>query len=288
MLQLTRYTRLMHGPPRSEDLLPSTAPEGPLRALHVLETLAGLEQPASLATIAATTRLPKSKAYRTLRSLQEYGFIDHLGHSGYRLGSRSVALASLIGPRPALLRAALPMLNRLALVAGETSSLHLRSGAHRVLVLGAESRSQSVRRPVMIGERAPLTSGCSGTAILAHLPTPEARQILRSRPRHERRPSPSQLSRIRSDGYALSFSDNHVGIHGIAAPLLDPADRYPLGSVAVAGADHRLPAAALRDLAHPLKATCKELAPQLARVLGPNSSERLDALDVTIQDLLEA
>ncbi len=223
-------------------------------------------------TIAATTRLPKSKAYRTLRSLQEYGFIDHLGHSGYRLGSRSVALASLIGPRPALLRAALPMLNRLP------------STRRRDVVAAPAQRRSSGPRPRRGSSEA---SPFAGSVMYrrtspAHLrlqrhchprppPTPgrRDRSFVAGR-RHERRPSPAQLSRIRSDGYALSFSDNHVGIHGIAAPLLDPADRYPLGSVAVAGADHRLPAAGpSRSGPTLLKATCKELAPQLARVLGP-------------------
>jgi IclR family transcriptional regulator, acetate operon repressor len=34
-------------------------------------------------------------------------------------------------------------------------------------------------------------------------------------------------------------------------------------------------------------ATCSELAPRLATVLGPNSSVRLESLDVTIQHFLD-
>jgi IclR family acetate operon transcriptional repressor len=259
-----------------------------LRALQVLEALAGMEQPASLAEVAEITRLPTTKAYRSLRALQDHGFVDHLGHRGYRLGSRSVALASLIGPRPALLRAAQPLLNRLASFARETTSLHLRSGTHRVLVIGAEARDQALRSSFTVGERAPLTSGCSGTVILAYLPVAEARTITASRPRREKRPSTKLLEDIRTDGYGMSFSDNHVGVNGVAAPLLDPADGYPLGSVAIAGAERRLPEVKLKELVRPLKATCRELAPHLARMLGPNSSERLASLDVTIQDVLGA
>lgn len=87
-------------------------PHGPMRTLHVLEALAGMEQPASLSTIATSMNLTKSKAYRALRALQDQGFIDHAGRSGYRLGSRSIALASLIGPRRAVLRTARPVLAR--------------------------------------------------------------------------------------------------------------------------------------------------------------------------------
>ncbi len=261
--------------------------DGSVRALRVLEVLAGMEQPAGLPAIASAANLSRTKAYRALRSLEEQRFIDHIGHSGYRLGARSVALAALIGLRPALLRAARPILNRLAVVAGETASLHLRSGDHRVLVLGAEPRGPARREGAVIGERAPLTSGCSGTAMLAHLPPVELADIASHLHRRRRRQSATHLARIRVDGYALSFSDNHSGINGIAAPLQDPSDGYPLGSIAIAGAEARLPESALRALARPLRASCKELAPQLARELGPSASQRLAALDVTIQGLLD-
>ena len=265
---------------------PEAVPDGIVRTLRVLEVLAGLEQPASLPAIASAANLPRTKTYRALRALEDQHFIDHIGHSGYRLGARSVALAALIGLRPALLRAARPILNRLAAIAGESASLHLRSADHRVLVLAAEPRIERHGRAT-IGERAPLTSGCSGTAILAHLPPGELRRISRNRSSRQQRQTALTLTHIRTDGYALSFSDNHSGINGIAAALLDPFDGYPLGSIAIAGAATRLSGSALRQLARPLRASCKELAPQLARELGPNSEQRLAALDVTIQGLLD-
>lgn len=261
--------------------------DGPLRTMRVLEGLAGMEQPANLDVIAAATGLTKSKTYRALRFLQEAGFVDHVGRAGYRVGSRALAMATLIGPRPALLSAARSVMRWLADVSSESATLHLRSGSYRVLVVGAEAHGQPVSGAFRIGERAPLTSGCSGTAILAHLPPDEALEVLRTRPRRERRPTAVQLAHIREAGYALSFSDNHVGLNGIGAPLLAPVDRYPLGSVTIAGVEDRLPEATLRKLSEPLKLACKRLAPKLATMLGPNSSQRLTALDVTIQELLD-
>jgi len=264
-------------------------PDSALRAMRVLEALAGMEQPAGLLTIAAAVNLSKTRAYRVLRSLQDHGYVDHADRNGYRIGSRSLALASLIGPRPALLQRARPVLAKLVGVASESATLHLRSGAHRVLVLGVEAHNNVLHRSVMVGERAPLTSGCSGTTILAHLPSAEADEIIKVHTKPKQRPALSALlHQTRDDGVALSFSSNHVGLNGIAAPLLDPEDGYPLGSVAIAGAEQRLPEAALRRLARPLSAACAELAPRLATVLGPNSSVRLESLDVTIQDFLEA
>ncbi|MGI8677463.1 MAG: IclR family transcriptional regulator [Jatrophihabitans sp.] len=259
---------------------------GPLRALQVLETLAGMEQPASLESVAFAMDLPQSKAYRALRSLQAQGYVDHLGRSGYRLGSRAVALASLIGPRPDLLQAARPVISRLSAITSESAALHLRSGAHRVLVLGIESRTRPLGSAVLPGERAPLTTGCSGTAILAYLPAKEATEVINSRP-PDQRPTAAALRRIRRDGYALSFSGNHLGLNGIAAPLLDPTDGYPLGSIAIAGDATRLAEPGLRELVQPLSAACAQLAPRLATMLGPNSSQRLVALDVAVQHVVE-
>lgn len=57
--------------------------------------------------------------------------------------------------------------------------------------------------------------------------------------------------------------------------------------MSIGGSEARLPEATLRQVSVPLRRACKKLAPQLARMLGPNSSERLVALDVTIQDFLD-
>lgn len=50
--------------------------DGLVRALRVLETLAGMRQPASLPAITARTGLSKTKAYRVLRILQDGGYVD--------------------------------------------------------------------------------------------------------------------------------------------------------------------------------------------------------------------
>lgn len=155
-------------------------------------------------------------------------------------------------------------------------------------MLGAEPANSAMRRMVRVGERAPLTNGCSGTSILAYLPEPEAREIIKVHTKPAKRSSvASQLDRIRHDGYAVSFSANHAGLNGISAALLDPEDALPLASIAIAGADRQLPATRLRKLAGPLRAAASDLAPKLAVVLGPNSSMRTESLNVTIQDFLE-
>ena len=223
---------------------------------------------------------------RTLRALQDQGYVDRIGKQGYRIGARSLALSLLVGPRPGFLHVARPILRWLADVTQESATLFLRSGGDRILVLGARPPDASLAYELPpIGERAPLETGASGLAILAHLPHQEITEVLAAR--SGRKPTPARLDEIRDDGYAMSFSGNRPGANGVAAPILDPADRYPLGSIAVAGASRRVPERTLRAHAEPLRRACAQLAPQLATMVGSHASERQATLDVTIAELTD-
>jgi DNA-binding IclR family transcriptional regulator len=245
-----------------------------LRGLEVLEALAGMRQPASLAAVARRAGLSQSQAFRALQALERDGYLDHLGRSGYRIGSRSIALSTLIGPRPALLRAVYPVLARLAATTREAAVLHLRSGADRVLVLGVPASSGPIHDPLgVLGERSPLAVGSSGRVILAQLPDDEVAALDR------RGALRARIERIRELGYETSHGENHPGINGISAPLLADEGTV-LGSITVAGPADRLPEPAISELAGPLTAACRELSPSLAAILGPQPGAALEALDL--------
>ncbi|MEZ0112625.1 DNA-binding IclR family transcriptional regulator [Catenulispora sp. EB89] len=251
-----------------------------LRGLQLLEALAGMRQPASLRAVAERVGLSESQTFRVLRELERGGYLDHLGRSGYRLAGRSVALATLIGPRPALLRAIQPVITRLAQLTGEAVVLHLRSGATRVLVLGVPAPSGPVLDPAgLLGERSPLAVGASGRIILAYLP--EAELAAMDLGGLDRR----QLAAIRDRGYEASFGENHPGVNGVSAPLLayrEDADSagMALGSITVAGPAERLSEADFPRLVPMVLAACRDLGPRLASILGPDPGETVRALDL--------
>lgn len=259
---------------------------GILLGMQVLETLAGMEQPTALDDIARACGLTRTRAYRALRDLEAEGYVDHVGgRSGYRVGTRSLALAALLGPRPVVIRRTRPVLARLAEIAREPATLHLRSGRQRVLVMAETSPPGTLGIPM--GERAPLTSGCSGKSILAYLPEAEFGRIVAGLPPEKAAGLRADARQIRADRYAISYSSNHRNLSGIAAPVLDPEDGCPLGSIAVAGAEARLTESVLRRLVTPLLAACDGLGPQLAALIGRGAPVRHRALDVTIRQLLE-
>ncbi|MEU2931059.1 helix-turn-helix domain-containing protein [Streptomyces sp. NPDC007251] len=260
-----------------------------LRGLQVLETLAGMRQPAPLRAIAGRVGLSESQTFRILRELERAGYLDHLGRSGYRVAGRSVALATLIGPRPTLLRAVQPVVSRLAHLIGEAVVLHLRSGDMRVLVLGVPAPSGPVLDPEgVLGERSPLAVGSSGRIILAYLTESERAAMDLAGI------TAAQLAAIRERGYDTSFGENHPGINGISAPLLvhradtqhsagDDSQRNALtalGAITVAGPSTRLAEADFPRVLAPLLGACRDLSPRLAALLGPQPGRTVQALDL--------
>jgi DNA-binding IclR family transcriptional regulator len=244
-----------------------------IRGLLVLETLAGMRQPAALSAIAERCGLSQSQTYRVLDMLEQVDYVDHLGRSGYRLGPRSVALGALVGPRPVVVRAVQPTLARLTRTTGEAAVLHLRTGDTRVLVLGLSAPAGSLHDPTaVLGERSPLDVGASGRVILAYLPESQlaAVGVRVDRP---------WLARIRERGYDISYGENHPNINGVSGPLLT-TDDHALGSITVAGPADRLTEATIPRLAGPLLAACRELSPVVAHLLGPDPGPVLESLDV--------
>ena len=257
------------------------------RALRLLEILAGMNQPATLPDIAAAARLSVASTYRVLQALDREGFLDHIGRSGYRVGARTMALASLLGPRPALIGRARPVLISLSRTTNETASLHLRSGHQRTMILAVEPPTNPERRIIRQYERAPLVSGCSSLAILAHLPDPQVQAIIEDQSAGRASRILEQIETVRADGYAMSFGANHRAMHGVAVALVGPDDGLALGAVALAGLPHRMPEARLRHLATQLVKAAAELTTYVAAVLGPHSEARVDGADVVVQDIAD-
>lgn len=237
-----------------------------------------MRQPATLREIAARAGLSESYAFRLLHALEVEGYLDHLGRSGYRLGSRSIALATVMGPRPAMMRLMYPVVARLAADCGEAAVVHLRAGDFRVLVLGVPSPLGPIVDPAgVLGERSPLTAGASGRVILAHLSTAELLEF--------KEVDTDALAIVREQGYETSFGENHIGVNGISVPLLADADDPAspgtvLGSLTIAGPASRMTPEVMTRLLGPLRRACRDLSPRLATLLGPNPGATIGALDL--------
>ncbi|CCK25024.1 hypothetical protein BN159_0645 [Streptomyces davaonensis JCM 4913] len=238
------------------------------RALRLIEAVAASRSPVGLQELADTMGLSKPTAYRLLRVLQEESYLTRAESGGYRIGTQLMALAAQVMPRADVFVEARPTLQALAGLSGETATLHLRAGDEAILVLGVES-SHDLRRAARLGSATPLHRGCSGQAILAHLPAREASALLKRASEHaDTSEIDRELGAVRAQGYALSEGANHPGLTGIAAPVLTPAGQ-PAASVAVSGPSARWTAERAREFADILAEHCNRLsglfAPSLAQ-----------------------
>src|SRR5215470_9356282 len=106
------------------------------RAAGLLQQLAVLGRPASLAELAASSGLERSTAWRLLTTLEACGLVDRESSSdGFRVGFGTVAIASAaLSDGAALASRVRPELRRLCVATGEAAAVSLVRGT-RVLVV---------------------------------------------------------------------------------------------------------------------------------------------------------
>lgn len=194
------------------------------RACQVLRLFASSDDPFSSSAVARRLKMPRTTVLRILhtlaaeRFLQRRGF-DFLASPELRTGLRSMA-------DTALCAAAVPVLNEISQLTGETACLALLSGEKAVVVETCDSAGAS---PVAGGMGAPMDLHCSafGKAFLAFGPQASLERVqgrapLRARTRRTLTTAEelaAECGRIVRQGYALDDEEYDEGMRCLAAPV---------------------------------------------------------------------
>ncbi|MGQ0617466.1 MAG: IclR family transcriptional regulator [Acidimicrobiia bacterium] len=229
---------------------------------------------------AAHLGVAKSTAHRLLTTLAAFGFVERTVNRRYRLGVRIYELGEIAVSRLGLHEVALPVLEELRNVCGETVHVAIPDGAEVVYIARMESH-QGLRFSSRVGRRMPAHATSSGKAIAAF--NPEVAKAVVSSPllRLTGRTivSPQLFLRALADartaGYACSTEEAEVGLSSVAAPVLD-ADGVAIAAVSVAGPSERI----LHDerlTAGRVKAAAARLAKDHAAWLPPRRRSALRA-----------
>src|SRR5262249_1100293 len=138
--------------------------------------------------LAAQLGLAKSVVHRLMTALTDAEYLSHdVTTRRYALGPKALRLGVVAAGQVRIHERALPYLRALAAETGETGTLSLLVGDHRVYAEQIES-AHPVRQSVSIGSSATLYVGASGKAMLAFLPEARRTAILRQaaalQPRH--------------------------------------------------------------------------------------------------------
>jgi len=209
------------------------------KTLSVLDAL-GAGEGNRLGDIAARAGVPKPTVHRILQRLIERGYARAEGDGRYAPGPRILALAG------EMLRALDPghyfgpVLRELHDEVGHTVHFALLSGHEAVYVEKLEAPDAAYQTASRVGGRLALHSTAIGKALLAAMPTDEARDLIRELelpPRTKNTLATAAaleagLADVRERGFALDDEENERNIRCVGAAVFDHRDR-PVGAVSV-------------------------------------------------------
>jgi DNA-binding IclR family transcriptional regulator len=245
------------------------------RVTAVLDAFAAADADLGISELAAQLGLAKSVVHRLVRALADADYLTHNpGTRRYSLGPKTIRLGLVAVGQMRIRERALPYLRELAAQTGETATLSLLVGDHRVYAEQVES-TQPVRQSVHIGSSAQLYLGASGKAMLAFLPPARRTAVLRhvtETPRADGSAVDAQaivreLEVIRQRGFATSQSERVLGAASAAAPVFDHHGDV-VGSISVAGVTVRHGEAELAQFGQQAAASAARLSADLGLANG--------------------
>jgi IclR family transcriptional regulator, KDG regulon repressor len=216
------------------------------RALDILLCFTAEKPALSLTQIAEQVGMHKSTTHRLLSTLEAKRFINRDKSTGmYRLGFLTVEMASIVLQDNDIQRWALPYLQHLSALSGETVDLAVLDNDHVVYLQVVESL-QRVKIAAAIGERLPVHCTATGKAFLAYLPESEVTRILTGGMAKYTECTLStpddlhqELLAVRQHGYAISSQEYEHDINAVAAPILNSTED-PIAVIAIVGPSYRL------------------------------------------------
>jgi DNA-binding IclR family transcriptional regulator len=202
----------------------SIAPSVLLKAFDVLSAFSHRRRVLTLAEIARHSGVPKSTVRRVLAMLVSIGAVEQTA-GGYRVGLRMFSLGSL-PPEAALREAAMPHLEDLHRVTGQTLHLAVLRGADVVYLEKLPGR-RGIATPALIGDRLPANCTAVGKALLAFADEAVLASVIAAPWRRRTVGSLAsagqlrgQLDAIRRDAFATDREESAAGLACMAVPVL--------------------------------------------------------------------
>ncbi|MFU8876053.1 IclR family transcriptional regulator [Micromonospora sp. SL4-19] len=216
------------------------------KALAVLRCIGEADRPLTLGDVCSRAELPKSTAFKYLRTLRDSGFVAHDPDTDtYRIGLVVWQLGQLSGEQNRIREVALPAMRRLHGRFGETVNLGLPDGRDIVYLEMIES-TRALRMQARLGSRDPLYSTALGKAYLAALDGDAWRNLVPTRlaPRTHHTVASlaalrAELDQARARGYATETGENEEGSACVAAAIHD-ARGVPVAAISVSAPDRRM------------------------------------------------
>ncbi len=200
------------------------------RAISVLFDLSRNARGSTLDEVSNRIGLSRSTVFRILTTLQQSGLVERTEGRPvmYTLGLPWLVIAMRAMGGGAVMAQTQSTLKSLAATTGQATGLHVRWGSEAVCVATSRGAHPYLHQ-LEIGVSSSLCAGAAGKVLLAYLPYEDAKRICEERlPVIRRYPgTPSQvdlllseLSVIRTTGYAISRAELTPDLHAVAVPVM--------------------------------------------------------------------
>jgi DNA-binding IclR family transcriptional regulator len=198
------------------------------RSAHLLDAIAGCENPASLKILAADTGLHPSTAHRILAALGGVGLVERDSAGHYMLGRKILQLAGRVRRGVDIRQEALDSMQSLRDQVGETVNLTVREG-DEVIYIERVTPQRMMRVEQVVGSRAPLHVTAVGKLMLGDLGETfmrsyAARTGLPAYTRHTLNTLDAlreEVHRAVKNGYALDNEEAEEGVGCIGVLIRD-------------------------------------------------------------------
>ncbi len=193
------------------------------RILAVIECFTPERRSLTLQEIEQRIDLPKATVFRIVHSLEEAGYMVRLENQQYCLSFRFIRIAGLVKSTLDIRSLTRPVMEELTEKTQETVCLYTLSGESRVCI-DTESSARQLRSVMQPGNHAPMHSGSSSKTFVAYMPAARREPFLGPMAKAMKRSRTAlmeELDAIRKRGFAVSHGELHVGLSGIAAPIID-------------------------------------------------------------------
>lgn len=206
----------------------STEESGSLvKALSILDAFTPAQPELGVREVAYMLELSPSTTGRLMTQLRDAGvLVQNPETRRYRLSYRVLRWARIVQSTDELREAGLVVLKKLNQSTGETATLSVPHGDHRMVLERIESE-YAMRYVVTPGDLMPLHSGASGKVFLAFMPEERRNQILSSTKLTAYTPNTitdrdrleQELEVIRRREYAISRGERVSDVASVAAPV---------------------------------------------------------------------
>jgi len=254
------------------------------RALAILESLAHSKTGLTLAEVTRHLGLARSSAHYLLLTLERNGYLQRNRQTGrYMFGLKLFSLANMALSGLSVRGQAIPFLSALREKTRLTVNMAILE-QNEVVVIEKVEPPSIFRLATWVGMRLPIHCTSLGKALLAHLPEAELDRLLKpGLLRYNENTIVSSkklkenLAQVRRLGYAIDDEEATIGLRGIGAPIVDPADQ-PIASISVAGTTAEITRENLSMLAENVKQTAVAISQQVG--FDPTGSRRATMIPI--------